>query len=345
MQNRPRIVVIGAGIIGSAITYNLALRGADVFLTDKGAQPGSGVTGRAFGWINVINGTPGESHYQLWRDAVEEYRHLKESLPAAFFGARSGSFLWKATVEETETFAALHQQAGISVELMHRSTLHGLEPRLRRLPDIAAFSPDDMALDPAQLARNLVAAAVELGASTRFGVPIGAIETSNGQVSGVNIDGETLPADIVILAAGAGVQHLIQPLGIETGLTTSPAQLLRYACSQLVINHILRSPTLEVRQASDNTLLVAKSYVFNGKAGGPEFIGATMHAIMKEELYLPDDVTLTSAEIGERPVFDDGLPRIGALPEVGNLYIAVGHPGVILAPLIGRIVAQQILGD
>jgi len=53
---------------------------------------------------------------------------------------------------------------------------------------------------------------------------------------------------------------------------------------------------------------------------------------------------LKKAEIGERPVFSDGLPRLGLLSEVGNLYLTVGHPGVILAPLIGRMTAQEILG-
>lgn len=71
-QHRPRIVVIGAGIIGSAITYNLAIRGADVLLIDKGPMPGSGVTGRAFGWVNVVNGTPGDNSYVLWCEAIAD---------------------------------------------------------------------------------------------------------------------------------------------------------------------------------------------------------------------------------------------------------------------------------
>lgn len=62
-----------------------------------------------------------------------------------------------------------------------------------------------------------------------------------------------------------------------------------------------------------------------------------MLVTMKEELVLPEGVKMISAEVGERPVFADGLPRFGFLPEIGNLFIAVGHPGVILAPLIGRL--------
>jgi len=70
-----------------------------------------------------------------------------------------------------------------------------------------------------------------------------------------------------------------------------------------------------------------------------------MLAIMKEELVLPEGTGLKSAEVGERPVFSDGMPRFGFLPGIGNLFLAVGHPGVILAPLIGRLTAEQILQD
>lgn len=163
-HHRTHIVVIGAGIIGSAITYNLAVRGADVLLLDQGSMPGSGVTGGAFGWINVINGVPDNSSYALRREAVAEYRSLKDALPTAFSRARSGSVLWETTAQETEQFAELHRNAGERIELLQRSALQKLEPRLRQVPDLAAFSPDDLALDPMRLAGDLVTAAVAAGA-------------------------------------------------------------------------------------------------------------------------------------------------------------------------------------
>ncbi|UWU13897.1 FAD-binding oxidoreductase [Rhizobium sullae] len=342
-QHRPRIVVIGAGIIGSAISYNLAIRGADVLLMDQGQMPGSGVTGKAFGWVNVINGTPGDNSYALWREAVAEFRNLKDALPTAFSRARSGTLLWKATAQETEQFAELHRSAGENVELLQRSALLELEPRLREVPDLAAFSPNDLALDPMRLAGDLVAAAIAAGGSTRFGAAVCAIDTINGKVSGVRVGDEIIAADVVVVAAGAGVLPLTDRLGVQTGLTTSPALLLRYACNRPIINYILRGPRLEIRQASDSTLLVAKSYVENGDENGPRLIGEKMLTVMKDELDLPDEVELKSAEIGDRPIFADGLPRLGFLQEIGSLYLAVGHPGVILAPLIGRMTAEELL--
>ncbi|MFN7025574.1 MAG: NAD(P)/FAD-dependent oxidoreductase [Pseudorhizobium sp.] len=341
----PRIIVIGSGIVGSAITYNLAIRGADVLLLDQGHEAGTGVTGKAFGWINVINGTPGERSYALWRDAIAEYRQLANALPSAFASVRRGSVLWKGTAEETEQFAQLHQKAGERIELLDQGALHVLEPHLRQVPDLAAFAPDDLALDPGQLAQDLVGAACSAGAKVRFDTAVSAIESDNGKVSGVRIVDQQLAADVVVLAAGAGVQALTNAIGIETGIATSPALLLRYSCDHPLINHILRGPRLEVRQARDGTLLVAKSYKADSAENTPNVIGEQMLAIMKEELVLPEGVRLISAKVGERPVFADGLPRLGFLPEIGNLFLAVGHPGVILAPLIGRLTAEQILQE
>ncbi|MCW0000372.1 FAD-binding oxidoreductase [Pararhizobium sp. YC-54] len=341
--HQPRIAVIGAGIIGSAITYNLAIRGANVLLLDESPKPGSGVTGRAFGWINVINGTPGHASYALWREAVAEYQLLKSALPEALSDARAGSLTWRATPQETEQLADLHKRAGEDVELLKRSVVAEWEPRLRRVPECAVFSRNDLALDPKRLAGTYVAAALAAGASARFDEKVAAIETANGRVTGIRVSDGTLKADVIVMAAGSATNVLVGELGIDTGIETSPALLLRYTCSMPVVGRILRGPRLEVRQAGDNTLLVAKSYVENGAENGPQAIGERTLAVMKDELDLPDNVMLASAEVGDRPIFADGLPRLGFLPQVHGLYVAAGHPGVILAPLVGRLTAEEIV--
>ncbi|OWK22586.1 hypothetical protein AJ87_42570 [Rhizobium yanglingense] len=287
--HQPGIVVIGAGILGSAITYNLAIRGASVLLLDGGPKPGSGVTGRAFGWINVINGVPGDASYALWREAIAEYQLLKAALPEALALARAGSLLWRATSQETEQLADLHQRAGEDVELLKSSVVAEWEPHLRRVPECAVFSRNDLALDPAQLAGTFVTTAVAAGASVRFDENVNAIETTNGRITGIRVSDDTLKADVVVMAAGSGIKVLAGGLGIDTGVATSPALLLRYACSRPVVSRILRGPRLEVRQSSDNTLFVAKSYVDDGAENGPQVIGERTLAVMRDELDLPDE--------------------------------------------------------
>jgi hypothetical protein len=110
---------------------------------------------------------------------------------------------------------------------------------------------------------------------------------------------------------------LAQALGVDIGMRTSPALLLRYACSASVTDRILRMPGLELRQAQDHTLLVASSYPQEaGDAAHAKEIGEEKLATMQAELDLPPDVCLLSAEIDQRPTFGDDLPRLGYLPQV-----------------------------
>ncbi|MCS5654718.1 MAG: FAD-dependent oxidoreductase, partial [Dehalococcoidia bacterium] len=51
-RKQPSVTVVGAGIVGSAIAYTLARRGAAVTVIDKG-QPGGGATSHSFAWINA----------------------------------------------------------------------------------------------------------------------------------------------------------------------------------------------------------------------------------------------------------------------------------------------------
>ena len=146
-----------------------------------------------------------------------------------------------------------------------------------------------------------------------------------------------------MVAAGAGTAAILDGLGISIGVKTSPALLLQYSCSRPVIKHILRGPRLEIRQAPNNILVVAKSYTEDGVENGPQVIGNRILATMTEELDLPDDVALLSADVGNRPIFDNGLPRLGFSPKFDGLYVASGHPGVILAPLMGRLAAEELL--
>ncbi len=48
--------------------------------------------------------------------------------------------------------------------------------------------------------------------------------------------------------------------------------------------------------------------------------------------------------VAYRPVPVDGLPIVGPLPELPDVYVAVMHSGVTLAPIMARFVTREILG-
>ena len=73
-----KVVVVGGGIVGVAVSWQLAKAGADVTLLEAGTF-GSGATNASFAWLNSSNKTPREYH-DLNVAGIEEYRRLQEEL-------------------------------------------------------------------------------------------------------------------------------------------------------------------------------------------------------------------------------------------------------------------------
>jgi glycine/D-amino acid oxidase-like deaminating enzyme len=344
MSGKLKVAVIGAGVIGAAIAYRLACTGAAVQVFEAEKGPGSGVSGKAFGWINLINGDPSnDAVFTLWQHGVEEYRVLESDLPAAFESARKGSLLWTGAPERTERLATEHSRAGGHAELIDHAKVKRLEPNLSVVPDCAIFSANDIALSPGYLARTLIERATSMGATFHAARTVEAIVTNGNRATGVIASGERHDADVVVVAAGAHTETITAPLGIKLGLETSPAVLLRYETDAPVVNRIVCCPAVEVRQANDFSVFCAIDYAGDGSAGSLEAAGEQELAALRGALTNVGNITFQGALLGNRPMFQDGRPRVGLAAGMDGLYIAVGHPGVILAPLIGKLAAQEIV--
>ena len=79
MVAKPRVIVVGAGIVGASFAFHLNRRGAHTTLIESG-EPAQGVTAHAFGWLNVSAQDAHESLTPLKADGVHEYRRLNEEL-------------------------------------------------------------------------------------------------------------------------------------------------------------------------------------------------------------------------------------------------------------------------
>ena len=330
------VVVVGAGIVGAAVAYELALAGAAVTLVDK-SLPASGVTGDSFAWIGGPSASDvPDGSWPLRSGAVAAYRRLQRQLPGVQV-RWTGSLVWSGQ-EPAED-----RSLGPDEHRLDAAQAGRLEPNLAAPPARALYKDTDGAVDPVAVTDALVAGARAHGARLIVGAAVTALREQRGRVSGAQTSDGFLAADTVVVTAGVDAPALCAPLGFDLPVAPSPALLLRFAAAPGLVRTLVASPHLEVREASDGHLLMAAAY--HGEASQDELnrTGQELLSRLTATFTGAAGTRLLSVRLGARPMPADGLPVIGRLPGIRGAYLAVMHSGVTLAPVAARLIAAEIV--
>lgn len=344
MRAHPKVVVVGGGIMGTCSAWHLAEAGADVTLISQEQPKPNDATAHSFGWIGTGASLPSDNPiaFALHLEAINEFSRLQQQLGPLPIGAR-GALIWWSTEEATASFIAEQQAYGVRMEPMLPNDIVDQEPSLAIRPPLAAWAPNDFAVEPAELASQFIAAAEGLGTKTRRGT-VSAIDTANGQVTGVRVGAETVPADVVLLANGYGAHTLTAPLGITLPVSQSPAVLIRLEAKPGLLRHLLCGSGLEVRPRLDGGLSSAADFPENGDSGVGALAEQTALSI-SQLMGLPEPPKIQSVTAAQRPMTKRGEPLQGFVETVQGLYVSVAHPGITFAPLMGRMATTQIMAS
>jgi glycine/D-amino acid oxidase-like deaminating enzyme len=343
MSGKPRVAVVGAGIVGASIAYHLARRGADVTIIEQNC-PASGVTAKAFAWINVSHGVAGPNAPLRVR-ALDEYRRLDDELGGTLPIDWCGALTWTRDPTDSERMVRDHVAHGHELRLVDARGIAALEPGLAVLPEAAAYAPGEGGIDPVAATDLLIRAAREAGAQLLLSSPVHALATEGGRVVGAVTKDGAIAADCVVMAAGLGSVALCAPLGVVLPVDASPAILVRLRASQRLVRRILASPTFEVRQPAAGLFLAAEDYVDDSAENGPNAVARRTLAELGRQLRGGDSLAIEEASAGVRPMPRDDLPIVGRLPSLPGLYVAVMHAGIVMAPVVGRLAAAEICDD
>lgn len=357
MTTLPHVVVVGAGIVGSAIAVHLVERGARVTVLD-GAEPGAGATFVSFAWINARDKSPRHYH-DLNRRSIDLWRRFGERLGDEVGLTWGGEIRWASTAAGAEKFSARVRELqgwGYPIRLLWAEQLRELEPAVE-FGKVArgSFTAIDGHVDAVAAVRAARAFIEARGAVVRSGEPVQRLGRSSARerrvASVVLATGEEVACDVVVLAAGTGATSLASSAGVEipqrptsgaTIVTTPVARIFR----QVAAMHTARDSDgllLNMRQFGDGRVMVHGG-THDGSIGDRS--GSEAELLLTEAArYLPP---LKEGQVSEvrrafRPMPLDGHPVIGFASSVPNLYLAVTHSGVTLAPLIGEFAAIEIL--
>lgn len=342
------VVIVGGGVIGCAIAYELAQAGARVTLLERNALA------REASWASAgIISSPSPGTGELGLRSFRRYPALVAAVEEAA-GMRTG---WNPTGETTvigadddprglQDLMEWQRQRGLKITWLEGAALREHEPVLA--PHIAAgiYDPDAGSLRVHLLAQALARAATAHGATIREFTPVLGIETAGGRVTGVRTDAGSVAADVVVLAAGAWSKSLAAMTGLNVPTRPVHGQMLAIADAPVGLRTVVAGFGAYLLPRADGTIAVGATQEEIGFAkrvtprGVNELIALVAHIAPAL-----NGGTLTETWSGLRPGNPDGNAIIGPAPGRDGLWVATGHfrGGAMLAAATGELVAAGIL--
>jgi glycine/D-amino acid oxidase-like deaminating enzyme len=356
---RPDIIVVGAGTVGAAIAYGLALRGARVLLLD--GDDGDFRAARAnFGLVWLQGKGLGMPAYQtLTRQSIESWQGFADELEArsdmglcyeqngglAFCFGADGFEKRRATLQR------LHNQwdgGEPGWEMVDRSALERLLPKVMLGPDVAgaSFGRRDGHVNPLRLLAALHAAVIRLGGLIRSNASVREIAGSGANFRLV-VGEEVIVAPRVVIAAGLGTSALARQVGLDVPLRPERGQIL--VTERL--DSFLPLPASGLRQTADGTVMIGVTkedvgYDLSTTGDAAARLSRTALRIIPALA----EVGLVRQWAGLRVLTPDSYPIYAQSQNHPGAFVAVCHSGVTLAAfhadgLAAAIAAGSLRGD
>lgn len=378
-QQPRRVAVIGAGILGSCVGWNLARTGAEVVFLDA-AQPGHGVTDWSFSWVNASNKTVRKSYFDLNVAGIAAHRDLAATIGPDSWWYPTGHLRWTG---DAEAEAKLLDLAGLLADWGYRvETSTGAQARSALEPGIAVpddaqvvFYPDEAWVHGRHLVARLIDDAVAAGAQHRFGAAVSEIGTdADGHVRSVVLaDASRLDVDAVVNAAGPDAWRIAGLLARRLPMRYEPGAVMRLRTADVPISRAMHAPHVELRPDGDNSVVVHSREIdalidtgadpaaraddpalidptLGDAAVGridtgadPAELGRLLHASARAAVPALGEAEVVQTRVSNRPIPADGFPSVGAVPSVPGYFEAVSHSGITLGPVLGRLLAEEIL--
>ncbi|MEH2117203.1 NAD(P)/FAD-dependent oxidoreductase [Nostoc sp.] len=374
------VVIIGCGIVGAAIAYELSqVKGLKITVCDR-QPPAQASTGAALGVLmGAISQKIKGKAWQMRQTSIQRYETLIPELEAltgrkipfnrqgilmllsdpSLNAGVGGISAWEKLVE-------IRHSQGWHLEIWDTAKLQDMCPqvdvydglRLHEKITSAVYSPQDRQLDPTALTLALVEAAQQNGVTFKFGVTVLDAQTSPPESSPqFCVQLETtegkIAADWFVVAAGLGSTPLTAKLNQIIDIRPVLGQAL-----QVRVGHPLGNPDFQPAITGNDVHIVPVG-------GGDYWVGATVEFPSNENEIPPNQELLESAReqaiafcpelatatiirtwSGLRPR-PEGRPApvIGKLSGFSNVLLATGHyrNGVLLAPATAYAIREMII--
>ncbi|MFQ5742661.1 MAG: NAD(P)/FAD-dependent oxidoreductase [Acidobacteriota bacterium] len=352
------VIVVGGGINGASIAFNLARRGIKVTLVEKD-HIAAGPTGRSCAIIRQHY-----SHQITARMALRALRIFQnfDDIVGGECEFRQTGFVLAARTEDVEALkanVALQRSVGIDTRILSPQELHELEPHAS-LEGIAAaaYEPESGYADPYSTASAYVNRAIELGAELRTRTRVLSVMVEGSKATGVITDEGRLRAGVVVVAAGPWTPRLTRQCGIELPLTPCRVQVCLFDRAPEIEHHSILIDAafgIYVRPESGTLMLVGSVETEEAEHRVDDPDEFNQAADFDTVAHYSEQLTRRypamssgSYHNGYASLYDvspDWHPILDELPGVDNLYCCAGSSGhgFKLAPVVGEMMAGLVI--
>ena len=341
-----KVVVVGAGVIGRAIAYYLALRRIEVEIIDAGNGP-SATTRASLGVLTHFNGG-GSPYSLLYRDGHDSFerlaaRLLKEDGVDIGWRPLGGIDLIFTDADEARAKEVLHfnRQRGCRVEWVDAAALHHLERHISKKARGGIYFADDHRVDPEMLGHGLLRAVLRRGGRIARGETVKGIQEVAEDHVELRTRTGVRAADFAVLAAGSWTGALGVPPDVEISLRPIRGQHGRFRGGER-LGHILRRDGFHLLPAGEHIVVGSTVEEAGFAAQSTMAAGVMFEDVFRRTMaWRPE---LQEQRAGLRPKPRGGRPIIGPLTGCPRIFVAAGHykNGILLGPITGQVVGRWI---
>ena len=358
MTSTAEAVIIGGGVMGCSILYNLVSRGLrDVLLLERDIL-GSGSTGRSSGAVRMHYSN--EVHARMAWQSLDIFRNFKDMVGGQCGFVETGYmvFAGEDNLDAFQANVAMQQSVGINTKLISREEAHEIAPAFY-VDDCAgiAYEPGSGHADTSGTAIAYATKARELGAGIRLQTPATGVEVApSGRVVAVITAEGRIETPIAIVATGPWSRRFLLQHGVDLPLeaTRHEVILLKRPLDKIpyhpggadIANMVYFRP-----ESTDLTLLgngnteeIIEDPEIFAQRPAQYFIQDAWSRFVRR-VPLMEEAQYSSGYAGLYTNTPDSHPVIDRVEGIEGLYVCTGFSGhgFKLSPVVGVVMTELVL--
>ncbi len=352
MPEKADVVIIGGGVMGCSIAYNLAREGLKPVVIEKSDIGGeaSGANGGG-----VRQSARNLKEMPLAIESIQIYGQLHEELGMDLEYVREGNLRLCTSEEELDTMRKSvenQKAANLELEMLDRKQVLDINPHIGDKVIGASFCPTDGHVNPFLVTYAFFQKAKSLGARIVTHEAVKDIRLQKNKVSAVITDKQTFETDLVVNAAGVAGRKVANMVGLDLPM--------RPVFSEAMITEpyppLFKQMIGHAKGLFYGRQTVHGSFFWGGFVGTEQFIhregkplfhfiGPAISNMVIDFFPILKDVNVIRTWSGLIAQISDAIPVLGYTEEVPGFVFATGFSGhgFGLAPVIGRLIGELIM--